>query len=433
MLAWSLFEVFINMFQTFLCLYFFENRLRINKPHKHAFLLCFISYTLFLSSYMIVDIPFSDSLGCLVFFVYLTIVSDEHWFVCAFWVIVEEIIFISVIGFMLQLCLTTLSVPLGTLISPNKYRVIYILSTNLALFLIIFILSKIKLENSLLNWSALALFLGVNISVLVVIELLFSLQIQELHNNDWPFVIAYIVLILCSIFTIILYHLMTTLTKKEQEAQVLLNHTKLTSQYQRTLEDLYSNMLARQHDFKHQLQTIEYLIQTGGSEAAQDYFSSYKERQSKQEEILTGSIALDALLTSKALSCSHNNIDFQLTHCPLQDLPLSEIDLCSIVGNLIDNAIEGTNRIKDLQQRKWIHISFSRIWDMFYIKCENNIEPDTIQKRGPIFLSSKTKTSSIHGFGIRNIIFIVENADGIYHFDHSDCTFTATITLPYPP
>ena len=60
------------------------------------------------------------------------------------------------------------------------------------------------------------------------------------------------------------------------------------------------------------------------------------------------------------------------------------------------------------------------------------MEPGTLRRQAAVFLSSKTKDAAIHGFGIRNIELIAQNADGFCTFETQGHTFIATVTLPYP-
>ena len=147
---------------------------------------------------------------------------------------------------------------------------------------------------------------------------------------------------------------------------------------------------------------------------------------------MTGSVAVDALLTAKLLACKQSHIEFFFEQYPLSDLPINEVDFCTIVGNLLDNAIEGIRRISDPSQPRQIHLKFCRMWDTFIIRCENSMAKETIRRYSTKFITSKQHDAAVHGFGIRNIEMIAKNADGFCTFETPGDTFVATITLPYP-
>lgn len=429
---WLAFEIGVNIFQSCLFLYFFKSRLHFSRKLLKADLLFVISYSFFLSVYLFFDIPVPDTFGGIIFFIYLIYASDDRWPTCLLWVMAEEILVIATVGFMLQICLSALSAPYDLIMQPSRYRAIFVISTNFVLFIEMFFISKIKKKSSSLRWSSLLIFVGLNISTLIVIEILFSLQIQGIYSSDLLFFVAYAMLILCGILSVILFHHMTSMSEKEHQAQSALNQEQMTKAHQLVVQDMYANILKLRHDMKQHIQAIEQLVINEGSNTAKQYLDEYQARACQQDVFLTGSIAVDALLTAKDLTCKHHDILLEISQCPLNDLPISEIDFCTIIGNLLDNAIEGNNRIPYQIDQKWIHLYFSRVWDMFSIRCENPMDPSSIQKHDNKFQTSKSNTPEIHGFGIPNIISIAESAEGFCTFHTEENLFVATVTLPYP-
>lgn len=431
-LLWTFLEISVNFFEAFIYLYFFKNRINVCKKSTAADAICLISYTAFLSLYLFFYIPFPDSFGGVIFAFYLHYVSDERWSACILWVIFKEVIVIATIGLMLQIFLSVLSVPYDLILAPTRYRLVYILSTNFVLFIEMFFFSRAKAQYSSLHWSALLIFVALNVSLLIIIEILFSIQIQQLYSSDIPFFISYALLIFCATLSAILFHLMTSISAREHQAEIALNHIQLTEEHQLVIQDMYADILKQKHDIKHQLQVIEQLVASNNSASAQQYLDEYKAKMPQKDDFLTGSISVDALLTAKSLACKHHNISLHVFQCPLNSLPISEVDFCTILGNLLDNAIEGNDRIVNKSIEKWINLSFSRVWDMFTIRCENPVNPTSIKRHQSKFVTSKRKSPEIHGFGIPNIISIAENADGFCSFDIENNQFVATVTLPYP-
>lgn len=429
--GWLAFEIGINLFQACVYLYFFKNRLQFSHKSRKADALCVLSYTLFLTAYLFFNIPIPDSVGGVIFFIYLHYASDSRWPVCLFWVLFKEALSVATVGIMLQICLSALSVPYDLIMNPSVYRIVFVLSANFVLFIEIFLFSRIKKESSSLHHLPLLPFSAMNIALLVVIEILFSLQIQECFSSDIPFLIAYVLLIVCGTLSVLLFHFMTTIAEREQQAQIALNHVQLTKDHQHAIQDMYDDMRKQRHDMKQHLQAIEQLIVNQSSTAAKQYLDEYKAQKPMRESFLTGNIAVDALLTAKLLACERHGIDFKVSQCPLNNLPISEIDFCTIVGNLLDNAIEGTLRIANTCKPRYIHLYFSRVYDMFIIRCENPANSLTIRKINNRFLTSKDD-APIHGFGIPNIISIAEHAEGFCAFDIEGTEFVATVTLPYP-
>ena len=106
-----------------------------------------------------------------------------------------------------------------------------------------------------------------------------------------------------------------------------------------------------------------------------------------------------------------NQIVFDFQPYPLHELPIAESKFCSIISNLLDNAIEGIARIDDQKSQHTISLKLARSWDIFFISCENDMNPASIHRHGRNFLSSK-QNASRHGFGTKNIYSIVDEAKG---------------------
>lgn len=431
--GWTVFEILINIYQAVIYLLFLKKCVPITRSSRLADCLCVVACAGFLTLYLFFDIPFTDSFNVIIYFLYLRYVSNERWYVLGIWTIVKEVIVVATVGLMLALSRTLTSATHEMLMEPGALRLLFVASTNLVLFLVFFIFSRrIQRNGSPLAVPALLFFLGINISIFFAIEMLFSIQILSFSDTDWHIFAAYGGMIACSILSVFLYHMMTDVVHKQNQSQMALNHAQLTRQHQLELTDIYQETIAHQHDFKHQMQTLEQLVAQGDAQAAKEYLDEYRKKIQSTQRYITGSIPVDALLASKSPAYKQHHISFYLEPYPLSDLPIDEVDFCTIVGNLLDNAIEGVNRIQNKHTKRVIRLSFHRIWDTFIIRCENNMEPGTLRRQAAVFLSSKTKDAAIHGFGIRNIELIAQNADGFCTFETQGHTFIATVTLPYP-
>ena len=194
---------------------------------------------------------------------------------------------------------------------------------------------------------------------------------------------------------------------------------------------MYETLTARQHDYKHHLQTLEQLV-SGSSPTAKEYLESIAKEAAQEDMIVTGSPEVDALLTVKRRTMHEKGIEFKLTPYPLASLPIATADFCAILGNLLDNAIEGIQRIAEPPANPLIHLAFSRSWDMFYVYCTNPCEPSTLVEKKGLFLTSKKKNESeLHGIGLHSIKAIAERAEGRAEFRTEGNEFHAKVVLPF--
>ena len=343
----------------------------------------------------------------------------------------KSILFSSAIGVSTHFFNTIFLQHLALLSTPGLYRAIYVVASNLILSIVIFSASKIRKDIFGLSWSVMFVFLFMSLSILVSEECLYQLQIRT-HFNSYIFSIGYLGLLICSILSILLFHFMAESTNQENQYKTELNAIRLSQKYQEEFTSIYNDFMIKEHDFKHQLETLKALISENNNTEAQNYLNSYTSQLQNIRPFMTGCLAVDALLTSKALTMKSKNIDFKFTPYPLNSLPLSAPDFCSVVGNLLDNAIEGTQRVRS-SDSPFISLAFARTYDVFHIVCKNTCNPKTIRFVNHSWLSSKTNDShsEIHGVGIHSIERIINNAQGYSSFSVDGCTFVAELTIPF--
>lgn len=143
----------------------------------------------------------------------------------------------------------------------------------------------------------------------------------------------------------------------------------------------------------------------------------------------TGNKVLDVILTDKSISCEKKQIRFG---CMMDGDALefmSSMDLASLFGNLIDNAIEAVVQLDD-PEKAIINLNVRTMNGAVFIHCENYYHADLSLTQG---IPSTTKADThFHGFGIKSIRFVVEKYGGAMTIVPEDDVFNVNITIPLP-
>ena len=106
-------------------------------------------------------------------------------------------------------------------------------------------------------------------------------------------------------------------------------------------------------------------------------------------------------------------------------LKSSEIDLCCIIGNLFDNAIEACEKLPEEQRVIRVYMDMKNT--QLYISFTNFTAGKKLKKEGKLFRSTKGEG---HGFGLVRIDAIVERLGGYISRNSEDGAFTTEILLP---
>jgi two-component sensor histidine kinase len=181
------------------------------------------------------------------------------------------------------------------------------------------------------------------------------------------------------------------------------------------------------HDLKHQIAVLRAEPNVERRAAYLDQME--EELKSYAATQQTGHPVLDTVLTGKAMQCAANDIAFT---CTVDGALLSFVnvmDLCTIFGNLMDNAIEYERTVSD-KEKRMIALSVQEKKGLVLVRCENYcVCAPSFHNGLPI---STKGDSNYHGFGVKSIRYTTEKYGGSMTVGWKDGWFQVTILLPTP-
>jgi hypothetical protein len=181
------------------------------------------------------------------------------------------------------------------------------------------------------------------------------------------------------------------------------------------------------HDLKHQMAALRTKVMTNERDA---YLEQIEHSiQIYDASIETGSQVLDTVLTEKSLFCEQNLITMTCVADGSRLGFMDAVDVYTIFGNALDNAIECVSKIADPERR----IVSVAVWvksDLLLIEFENYYENEIRMQNG-LPITSKEDTDN-HGFGVKSIRYVVERYDGCMGICTEDNTFSLRISIPLP-
>lgn len=141
--------------------------------------------------------------------------------------------------------------------------------------------------------------------------------------------------------------------------------------------------------------------------------------------IKSGNVMVDAILNSKLSLAKSKRISINAKAVVPTDITISEIDLCVIIGNILDNAIEACLRIEE-ETRRFIRVYIDLKRGSLYISVTNS-SGGKIQKQGGQYISSKKGN---HGFGLIRVDRIIDKYAGYIKHRDENSAFTTEVMLP---
>lgn len=182
------------------------------------------------------------------------------------------------------------------------------------------------------------------------------------------------------------------------------------------------------HDLKHQIAVLRAEENAEKRMAFLDRMEEEIHRYEVQNK--TGNKVLDAVLTSKNVVCEQNGISLNcVADGELLDF-MDVMDLCTILGNALDNAIECEMRIQE-KEKRLIHMAVFSKKDFLIMRFENYFDGELKISEG-ILKTTKTKRSELHGYGIMSIKHAVKKYDGAVNINVQENWFELQVLIPIP-
>lgn len=212
----------------------------------------------------------------------------------------------------------------------------------------------------------------------------------------------------------------------EQEKQ-----HELEEQQYRLLLNTTDSLRKMKHDIKQHLSVIKALAERQETEQLQEYIGSYFQELEKTNILLsTGNTAIDCLVSSKLSYAKQLNIPFQYSVVIPSEFPMNDISLSSVIGNLLDNAIEGSLRSMQTTENfsPWISFYIKPFQDMVVLHVENHFDGIQRYDSNRNFLSLKSGNN--HGIGLHRVKELVLENNGIINVSAEKQIFSVHIILP---
>lgn len=213
---------------------------------------------------------------------------------------------------------------------------------------------------------------------------------------------------------------------KKIDRQIAAYQRELIETHYREVDNMYRQIRGWRHDYRNHIQAMKAYAASGDLDAIRRYLDLLDEDLTTVDTVIkTGNPMTDAILNSKiSLARSRDIPVIADAHVPVR-LKSSEIDLCCILGNLFDNAIEASIQLP--REQRLIRVYMDMKNTQLYISFTNFTAGKKLPKEGSRFRSTKGEG---HGFGLVRIDAIVERLEGYISRNSEDGAFTTEILLP---
>lgn len=433
---WSVFEVLINVFQGFaFCFYVYKY---LNSGGiKDFFNTKGVYYSLSLA-------------GFITFFNNVSFVFEHLW--ALIYVIIlfayakhklngnmMEKLFASVIPLLLMIVSSALAsnfaallfkMPLETILTQASIeRFITIIITQLTgLYTFVMslkILKKDKSKNTL-TFREWFLIISVFIISIVISALLNFISIDySIKNKNLLIVLAFVGIIVINFIVIFIVIDLSKMNNLKYENELLKIKEEYTRQYISDSNTEHDVIRKMRHDFKDNWGVVYKLISENKNEKALSFLEEFVDQLHQTETIInTKNEIVNAVVNVKLSAAKSYGINV-ICMCVTEFEGISDFDLCSLLSNLLENALSACKKSDKDGKRIYMNISAD---DYGYNFCIKNTIHHSVLTSNPKLISTK-KNAEEHGIGLKIINGIVDKYNGNFDFYEENDEFCCNITL----
>lgn len=230
---------------------------------------------------------------------------------------------------------------------------------------------------------------------------------------------------IAALIFILLEYLLQRIMKREEDKTIIYQN-KLMKQQMDEIENIYMTMRGWRHDYHNHLQSLKGYLSLNKVEQMKDYLNELETDLDSIDTLYhSGNLQLDSILNAKLAIAEKGQIRIHCDASIPPQLHVSDLDLCVILGNLLDNAIESCRKIKDPDER-FIRVYIGILKKQLYISI-TNATSETVKQRTDHYFTTKRGD---HGHGLKRVDQVVKKYDGYLNRQNEPGVFATEIVLP---
>ena len=307
--------------------------------------------------------------------------------------------------------------------------------TNLIMILVTALISLLskgyrRAQTSLLLWIVL-------LSVPAITLLTFS--VYQYYIENYPenvrinlyIDLSCIGLIFINILVFVLFGRLQRQMELRRETDMLSSQLKLQTESIGRLETLYNRTRAFRHDIKNHILVMNMLAEQGNYDELKNYLREMSGVIDESDYVrISGVSAVDAILNEKMYEAQAQSVTTSFDVVNLDKNGVAPLDLCIILSNALDNAIEANLKIEDKTAR-WIKLKVHGNTAFSVISVSNPLVSAPKTRPDGTLITTKQNADS-HGFGLKSIESTAKKYKGEMLAKAEDGVFTLVVRLNSP-
>lgn len=438
-LFWMIFEFVVNLFQSAIVLQTIRAILKDKRTGKKANLayILFVAVLFLELSFVNFMVPFEGIgiiISILIIYIYSFLNLKGTFMQKMFWSIFVMLLIMGITTVVLSIegCIIGKGY-LDLVIQKDLYRFVGVVVIQIVLFYLTrFMIKRTKKDSTYSlkwnEWFVLLIIPVISIFTMSFVSLIIINIEEQLSPMQHIFSILSILgILMTNSLVYVLYVNMQKDHAKQLEYSILQQAFKSQEKSVEETKILYQSVRSIRHDLKQHFQVALTMLHSGKINEAVDYMEKYNDTvlDGISNKVFCDNDVVNYIINSKSKICSDRHIKIYIYIA--NEIPeFSDLDLCVLLGNALDNAIEGVSGDGNNE----IYLEFRNVDNFFMISVKNTIINSVLEYN--LNLISTKNEKELHGLGILSMKEVVQKYNGSIEFYESDNKFCCDMLLDIP-
>ncbi len=358
----------------------------------------------------------------LLFFITLFFTYKDIFYKRILWISTTFFIIMTCELFTIPFFLLLTNASLNDIVKTSFTQTIGVLFSRCMLLIIIEVLirSKKKIHNSFSKDFFLIILVDVIYALIIVNFFYFN---SMYLSTDIAIVLSLFVMLIISVLAL---YLLRKITKKSEEIMMTnlkLQQIEMEHKQNQDMAIVVEDLRALRHDMNNHMSVLQGLLDMKEYEDAKAYLSTITEELSVANSfVFIDNKVLSVLINNKISKARQLGIPFDV-EIMSSTTPFSDSDLCAVLGNILENAIEASSN----HENPYIYFSMKKSDNRLLIQCDNTYTVTPVFEKGNLITTKSEK--GYHGIGTKTIRSVVESYQGTCEFT-VDEQFHVNISVP---
>lgn len=307
---------------------------------------------------------------------------------------------------------------------PKYMLISNIVTKFLLLVFVSFVYVRWKVSIDRLSFRRVIYLLILPLASIAVLYQMLNFSDMEKHFSVLMCLIGVAGLFVGNIYSFTFFEKEETLEKQRLKQLFLEQQIEGQRNYYKNLEASGEEVRKMRHDLKNTFAALSGYLNKGDIKTARQFVEEKTENLGKLTHS-TRHPALDAVMNAKRTKAFENHIQFEAKVALPQDLFMDEMDLCIILGNALDNALEACEKMPRGQGQ--IIMDLRKSGEMLFIEIKNTFKEEPVSGSEGLVTTKKDKKN--HGFGLKTMLQLTKKHDGLISYETEEGWFCLFINL----